>query len=575
MTFLISLIVVAVFILACHKVLRKHPLPFYIGTVIIALAVIICTFAGVRFPAWFTSYVWPLFAQSGLSGAMFVAVMYAGALPNSTKAVKTLLPIRGELSIMASILTLAHNISYGRTYFVRFLDLPWYQMIAAVCSMVMILIMLPLFITSFKPVRKKMKAKSWKKLQRLAYGFYGLMYAHIMFLMVPLALRGRSGYLFSIALYTIVFVGYAILRIEKAVAVKQKATSVLPRMQQFSMAGSICIALALVLALNITVNNAAAESDAALAVETFTAEETETAGEGDETAEDEAADADETEEADAEEEEEVPEKTEETDAVEEEESVDAETEDEPETDAGAEETETDEKSEEESAETGESAESEAGEESETETVTEEVAEETAAVAAEAASAETTESATEANTTADVEAQAAAEAAEAAETEAAAQAEAEAQAAAEAAAAAEAEAAAQAEAEAAAQAEAEAAAAAEAEAAAQAEAEAAAQAEAEAAAAAEAAKTYKDGTYSGTAFGYVDNVSVSVTIQDDVITSITITYYGDDDLYYSDATSVISRILSAQSTNVDTVSGATYTSQAIINAVKSALASAKN
>ena len=544
MTFLISLIVVAVFILACHKVLRKHPLPFYIGTVVIALAVIICTFAGVRFPAWFTSYVWPLFAQSGLSGAMFVAVMYAGALPNSTKAVKTLLPIRGELSIMASILTLAHNISYGRTYFVRFFDLPWYQMVAAVCSMVMILIMLPLFITSFKPVRKKMKAKSWKKLQRLAYGFYGLMYAHIMFLMVPLALRGRSGYLFSIALYTIVFVGYAVLRIEKAVAVKQKATSVLPRMQQFSMAGSICIALALVLALNITVNNAAAESDAALAVETFTAEETETAGEEDETAEDEAADADETEEA----EEEVPEEMEETDAVEEEEFVDAETEDEPETDAGAEETETDEEAEEESAEEepGESAESDAGEESETETVTEEVAEETAAVAAEAASAETTESATEANTTADVEAQAAAEAAEAAEAEAAAQAEAEAQAAAEAAAAADA----------AAQAEAEAAAAAEAEAAAQAEAEAAAQAEAEAAAAAEAAKTYKDGTYSGTAFGYVDNVSVSVTIQDDVITSIAITYYGDDDLYYSDATSVISRILSAQSTNVDTVSGAT-------------------
>ena len=528
MTFLISLIVVAVFILACHKVLRKHPLPFYIGTVVIALAVIICTFAGVRFPAWFTSYVWPLFAQSGLSGAMFVAVMYAGALPNSTKAVKTLLPIRGELSIMASILTLAHNISYGRTYFVRFFDLPWYQMVAAVCSMVMILIMLPLFITSFKPVRKKMKAKSWKKLQRLAYGFYGLMYAHIMFLMVPLALRGRSGYLFSIALYTIVFVGYAVLRIEKAAAVKQKATSVLPRMQQFSMAGSICIALALVLALNITVNNAAAESDAALAVETFTAEETETAGEEDETAEDEAADADETEEADAEEE--VPEETEETNEVEEEESVDAETEDEPETDAEAEEMEKDEKSEEESAETGESAESEAGEESETETVTEEVAEETAAVAAEAASAETTESATEANTTADVEAQAAAEAAEAAEAEAAAQAEAE----------------------------------------------AAAQAEAEAAAAAaEAAKTYKDGTYSGTAFGYVDNVSVSVTIQDDVITSIAITYYGDDDLYYSDATSVISRILSAQSTNVDTVSGATYTSQGIINAVKNALASAKN
>ena len=50
---------------------------------------------------------------------------------------------------------------------------------------------------------------------------------------------------------------------------------------------------------------------------------------------------------------------------------------------------------------------------------------------------------------------------------------------------------------------------------------------------------------------------------------------DDDPYWSEGKGVISRILSAQSANVDTVSGATFSSGGIIQAVKAALSSAKN
>lgn len=46
----------------------------------------------------------------------------------------------------------------------------------------MIAIMLPLFITSFKRVRRRMKPGNWKRLQRLAYVFYGLMYIHVLLL---------------------------------------------------------------------------------------------------------------------------------------------------------------------------------------------------------------------------------------------------------------------------------------------------------------------------------------------------------------------------------------------------------
>ena len=47
--------------------------------------------------------------------------------------------------------------------------------------------MLILTVTSFPQVRKKMNAVKWKKLQRTAYIFYGLIYAHILLINVPYA----------------------------------------------------------------------------------------------------------------------------------------------------------------------------------------------------------------------------------------------------------------------------------------------------------------------------------------------------------------------------------------------------
>jgi uncharacterized protein with FMN-binding domain len=91
---------------------------------------------------------------------------------------------------------------------------------------------------------------------------------------------------------------------------------------------------------------------------------------------------------------------------------------------------------------------------------------------------------------------------------------------------------------------------------------------------EPVRIYKNGTFSGTGEGFEGPITVSVTIQDDVITAISITASSDDEPYWSDGKTVVSRILSAQSANVDTVSGATFSSGGIIQAVKAALASAK-
>ena len=94
------------------------------------------------------------------------------------------------------------------------------QLTAAIISLVLIIIMLVLTVTSFQAVRKKMKAKKWKQLQRTAYVFYGLMYVHIMLINIPYARLGLGTYIANVVIYSIVFLGYAAMRIAKAVLVK-------------------------------------------------------------------------------------------------------------------------------------------------------------------------------------------------------------------------------------------------------------------------------------------------------------------------------------------------------------------
>ena len=88
--------------------------------------------------------------------------------------------------------------------------------------------------------------------------------------------------------------------------------------------------------------------------------------------------------------------------------------------------------------------------------------------------------------------------------------------------------------------------------------------------------YKDGTYTGSAQGFGGTITVEVTLVGDEITDIQVTSApGEDSAYLSQGEGVISSIISAQSTDVDTVSGATFSSTGIINAVVDALGKAEN
>ena len=93
------------------------------------------------------------------------------------------------------------------------------------------------------------------------------------------------------------------------------------------------------------------------------------------------------------------------------------------------------------------------------------------------------------------------------------------------------------------------------------------------AAVEEAAAYKDGTYYGSGTGFGGPLKVMVEISGGKIASIEIVENSDGSSYISKASALISSIISSQSTNVDTVSGATYSSVGIIQAVRDALSQA--
>ena len=249
MLLVISLIIVSLFIYFLKDSLKKHAVIYYIGAAVISIAVFLIGF--LPMPLFVKNNILGIFAKGSLGTAMFVAVMYAGALPKGSKLIAPLMKIRGELSITAAILVLCHNFTYGMTYFkmlfIKPAALSATQLTAAIISIILITIMLVLTVTSFQAVRKKMKANKWKQLQRTAYVFYGLMYVHIMLINIPYARLGLGTYIANVVIYSIVFLGYVAMRIAKAVSVKAaragKAYGKKPETVMYGLALVLCVVM--------------------------------------------------------------------------------------------------------------------------------------------------------------------------------------------------------------------------------------------------------------------------------------------------------------------------------------------
>ena len=86
---------------------------------------------------------------------------------------------------------------------------------------------------------------------------------------------------------------------------------------------------------------------------------------------------------------------------------------------------------------------------------------------------------------------------------------------------------------------------------------------------------EDGVYKGTGTGYAGDITASVLIKDKQIVSIDILSSSDDAAFFTRAKAVLDKIIEGQTLDVDTVSGATFSSRGIISAVKNALTGEKD
>lgn len=220
MKLIISLFICLLMVLFLEKPIKKYPWFFYGAALLIT--VLSVNFYHMKLNLFFPEWVSMVFIEPILHGsfstALFIFVMYAGALSLKRPFVQKLMRLRTELSILACIITLGHASKYGRIYFEAvasgFEGIPANYAVSTLITVVLLIIMIPLFVTSFLSVRKKMQPLKWKSLQKWAYPFYCGIYLHVAS-MYMFDLKKKA---FEFTLYTLIFGLYAVLRIAKAYA---------------------------------------------------------------------------------------------------------------------------------------------------------------------------------------------------------------------------------------------------------------------------------------------------------------------------------------------------------------------
>lgn len=222
-----SLLFTAALALIYTKSIKKHSKIFYsIATVISSITIIYEIYRLISDTKMqgFIGELEKAFMKGNVSIAFFLLVMFAGALNPKWKLTKKLLSIRAESAILGCILLLPHGIMY----LVRFINkilvhkpITTLYIIYLIVGLIAFIIMIPLFITSFKKVRSKMSYVDWKKIQSWAYPFYFLAYVHI----VLALLNDDKIDIIKLSIYTIAFLAYFLLKIIKNYKLKSKNTN--------------------------------------------------------------------------------------------------------------------------------------------------------------------------------------------------------------------------------------------------------------------------------------------------------------------------------------------------------------
>lgn len=216
------LIGAAAFAFACKRPIKACPMAFY--ALAVALDVLFVVGSYTKLPPLLYDALFVLLHKCTLATALFAVVMYIGVFARDSRVASYLRPIRAELSIMAWLLSLGHMAIYLSSYAATLSSgLPQTNVaVALVVVLALFALLIVLGVTSFNFVKKRMKKDAWKRVQLLAYPFWGLVYVHLLLMLLPSALRGGAPAQVSVAVYSAVFLGYAVLRIRRALVDKRR-----------------------------------------------------------------------------------------------------------------------------------------------------------------------------------------------------------------------------------------------------------------------------------------------------------------------------------------------------------------
>ena len=207
---------------ALRNPIKKAPVAFYVLAVAVSVLFIAAEFFPMPRAVW--SALFLLVQKCMLALALFAVVMLIGVFSRDSRVGRWLRPIRAELSIIAWILSLGHMAVYLASYLPRLGGVnKGAVMISFVVALVLFALLLVLGFTSFNVVKKRMKKDTWKRVQMLAYPFFGLVYLHLMLMLLPPALHGGAAAQVSVAVYSVLFAAYALLRVRRAMIDRKAA----------------------------------------------------------------------------------------------------------------------------------------------------------------------------------------------------------------------------------------------------------------------------------------------------------------------------------------------------------------
>lgn len=227
--------------------LRKHAIIWYCTAFLLSLG---CLLLPSSTPPLLTSFATNIIGRGTLATALFILVMYARIFPVKSRLFRTFMSLRAPLAIMASFMILLHNGTYFIHYYTNItkknVSMTPSECLAACCTILMLVLLIPLTITSFSIIRKKMKARTWKNVQRFSYLFYGLIYLHVVCLFSQQIRKGNRSYQLELAIYTMIFGIYLVCRVALYLKAKQK-NKIANVFRTISLPIVLCLSFALIM----------------------------------------------------------------------------------------------------------------------------------------------------------------------------------------------------------------------------------------------------------------------------------------------------------------------------------------